>query len=213
VVVAGEDSNDRASLRVLLEALCPDMRGRVVEINDSVRLKFATGPRLTERVAVIAAKARARAERERADLACVFIHEDLDSTEGTAGESAHKRVTQAVETSLGQGHYVLVAAEIEAWLLLFPEALRSYTSGWVLPRKYHGRDTGMIDDPKRVMVKEVAKGGRRYVESDAPAVFRKIVENDGLGRAMGTNRTWLRFGDDVTTCCRDHLGPRRKASG
>lgn len=43
IVLAGEDRNDCKSLRILLEAFCPDMRGRIVEIKDSVRLRQATG--------------------------------------------------------------------------------------------------------------------------------------------------------------------------
>ncbi|WP_433362936.1 hypothetical protein [Streptosporangium sp. CA-115845] len=34
VVVAGEDRNDRLSLRILLEEFCPEMRGRIAEIGD-----------------------------------------------------------------------------------------------------------------------------------------------------------------------------------
>lgn len=59
VVVAGEDSNDRKGLRVLLEAFCPDMRGRVVEISDSVRLRQAQGATLAPRIATLLRKARA----------------------------------------------------------------------------------------------------------------------------------------------------------
>jgi hypothetical protein len=77
VVIAGEDGNDRRALRVLLEGICPDMAGRLVEIRDSVRLRYADDTALRQRVSVLYRKALARAERERAELACLFVHEDL----------------------------------------------------------------------------------------------------------------------------------------
>jgi hypothetical protein len=206
VVVAGEDSSDRKSLTVLLEAMCPEMRGRVVEINTSVRLRLATGSNLAQRVGVLARTARARAAREGAELACVFVHEDLDGTDGDGCQSIHKRVAQAIEAALGASHYVLVAAETEAWLLLFPEPLAAFASGWRVPQKYLGRDTGMIEDPKTVMKRRVATAARAYAESDAPAVLRKVVELGHLGRPTGRNRTWSRFADEVVVCCAEHLG-------
>ncbi|MGH3624244.1 MAG: hypothetical protein ACRDQ5_21065, partial [Sciscionella sp.] len=66
MVLAGEDSTDRKCLRVLLETFCPDMRGRIVEINDSVRLRQASGENLSGRVSTLAGKVHARAKREAA---------------------------------------------------------------------------------------------------------------------------------------------------
>jgi len=191
------------------------MRGRIVEISDSVRLRHATGDRLTKRVATIAAKAKARAAREEADLACIFIHEDLDGPEGSTGTAIHKQVTEAVTAAFTSGHYVLAVAEIEAWLLLFPDALSSYVTGWRLPRRYLGRDTGLISDPKRVIMKEISTSGRRYSESDAPLIFRRVVEAGDLTRPAGTNHAWRRFTDDVRKCCGSHLGsaPHHRRSG
>lgn len=37
-MLAGEDTNDRRVLRILIEAFCPDTRGRIVEVHDVVRL-------------------------------------------------------------------------------------------------------------------------------------------------------------------------------
>jgi hypothetical protein len=117
VIIAGEDGNDRRSLRTLLEAQCTEMHGRLVEINDSVRLRLATGKNLADRVAALGRKARARAIREQADLACVFVHEDLDSCHSADYDDARGRVQDALEAEFGSAHYVLdvlAAAEMEA---------------------------------------------------------------------------------------------------
>ncbi|WP_245651959.1 AAA family ATPase [Streptosporangium amethystogenes] len=67
VVVAGEDRNDQLSLRILLEEFCPEMRGRIVEIGDPVRLRQATGANLAARAETLARKVRARAVRDDRD--------------------------------------------------------------------------------------------------------------------------------------------------
>ena len=134
VVLAGEDRNDRRCLRILLEAFCEEMRGRLVEINEPV----------------------------------------------------------AVE-------------EMEAWLLLFPDALSDLVGSWKLPAKYRGKDTGRLTDPKGIFMREVSKGGRRYRESDAPAVLERVVALAIHREPIGSNRTWTRLGTDIADCCSRHL--------
>ncbi|MBG0816074.1 hypothetical protein [Planomonospora sp. ID82291] len=121
MVVAGEDRNDRIALRVLLEEFCPDMRGRIVEISDPVRLHQATGATLAARAEALAGKVRARATRDDTGVACVFVHEDLDRADGDDYPVIRERVGKALEAALGTAHYVLAVAEIEAWLLLCAE--------------------------------------------------------------------------------------------
>ncbi|WP_322748005.1 MULTISPECIES: hypothetical protein [unclassified Frankia] len=205
VVVAGEDGNDRRSLRILLEALCPQMRVRVVEISDSVRLRLATEANLADRVAVLARKARARAVRERADLACVFVHEDLDSVDGEGVAEIQARVCRALVTELGTAHYVLSISEMEAWLLLFPNSLETFVSSWNVPAKRQGKDTGSFGDPKKILTHEVSMGARRYRESDAPEIFEKIVNLGHIKTPSGSNRSWDLFCGDVECCCADHV--------
>src|SRR5690606_16939457 len=75
------------------------------------------------------------------------------------------------QPTLKKVHYVLAVEEMEAWLLLFPDALSDLVGSWKLPAKYRGKDTGRLTDPKGILMREVSKGGRRYRESDAPAVL------------------------------------------
>lgn len=210
VVLAGEDGNDRKSLRVLLEEFCPQMRGRIVGIKDSVRLRDASGSSLTGRVDILARKARARAVREDADLACVFVHEDLDATDGPAYDETHARVQQALTRALGNAHYVLAVEELEAWLLLFPDALTSLVSSWKVPRQYRNRDTGTLADPKRILMHDVSNATRRYRESDAPDVLARSVELGLVSNPRGRNRSWTRLRTDADDCARRHIPqPRR----
>ena len=211
VVVAGEDRNDRQVLRVLLEEFCPNMRGRIVEMAKSVPLRIASADTLGERVRKLARFAKARAERERADLACVFIHEDLDRPGG--GEehaTVLRRVQDALHREFATAHYVLATAETEAWLLLFPDALAGYAVGWSLPRRYHGCDTAQLGDPKRIMMNDVSRSGRTYRESDAPDVIAKAVDTGAVHTPSGTNQSWTQLRDDVSACCESHLTSARR---
>lgn len=210
VVLAGEDGNDRKCLRILLEEFCPDMRGRIVEVNDSVRLRGASPGTLAARVDTLAKKARARAARENAELACVFVHEDLDGPDGDGYVNTHDRVQRALTRALGAAHYVLAVAEMEAWLLLFPDALAGTVSSWKVPKQYRNRNTGALADPKKIMMNSVSGSARPYRESDAPDVFAKAVALNCLDQPSGTNRSWSRLRTDVDDCLRQHLPRMRK---
>lgn len=207
VVLAGEDSNDRTSMKHLLQKLCPHMR--VVDIRDPVRLRAATPEgALRKRVQTLVRMARAKAVKERAELACVFVHEDFDELDGPEYEKTHARVEHELHKVLGHGHYVLAVEEMEAWMLLFPDALMAVEQSWELPKRLRGKDTGRIKGPKEALMNEVGGGRkkrRKYREADAPAVFKAIAEG-GLEKALGSNRSWERFRADAHLCGSEHLG-------
>lgn len=204
VVFVGEDRNDRKSLSVLLEDLCPAMRGRIVEINDPARLKSATGKTLQERVKAVKRKAQARALRENSDLACVFIHEDLDDTDSQERLKIQQRVQAALDQAFDSAHYAMPAWEIEAWLLLFPDAIERHVTGWKVPRQLRSVDTGVIQDPKAKLI-NITGHHRRYRESDAPDVFERAVTMGLLASPSGTNRSWSQFCADALDCGSQHL--------
>lgn len=208
MVVAGEDRNDREGLKTLLEEKQPGLRGSIVQIRDTVRLHRATGANLTKRVRSIINKAEGAAEKHGpgTQVACLYVHEDFDDVDGPAYVEAHQRVEREIHRQMGHGHYVLAVAEMEAWTLLFPEALSSVVNAWRVPAKYQGKDTGRFSDPKRILMREVSGArGRRYTESDAPAVFRAIVEGGHLSSPRGKNSSWNRFWGDAELCGREHL--------
>lgn len=205
MVLAGEDATDRSCLRVVLEDTCPEMRGRLVEIADPVRLHAAPAEKLTSRVSALARKARARAARERAELACVVVHEDWDATDGPDAGHARERVQKALAAELGSAHYVLATWEIEAWLLLFPDAQRATAAKWSLPHRYLDRDTGLIADPKSMLRTHCVDGRRRYSVTDAPTVLAKAVELREIDRPRGRNRSMEHLTQEAQTCCAEHL--------
>ena len=139
MVVAGESANDREVLRCFLEEFCPEMRGRIVFLNDKVPLRDAGEETLKKRVAHFAAKVRAKAARENASIAAVFVHEDLDEVDSKRYELIHGRVQRALAYELGDAHYVLAVWEIEAWLLLFPEEVTAFATKWQVPASRRGR--------------------------------------------------------------------------
>ena len=212
-MIAGEDRNDRQSLRTLLEAFCPEMQGRLVEVNDSVRLRGASPSNLRDRVSTLAKSIRARAAREDADIACVFVHEDFDRADGEDYPHVRERVQKALTEEFGAAHYVLAVWELEAWLLLFPDALTALVRSWSVPAKYHGRDTGMLSDPKQIMMREVSRDPRRYRESDAPAAFEKVIALGRVDHPAGTNRSWVDLREESRQCCATHIPTQRGQGG
>lgn len=204
IVLAGEDSNDRRCLRIAIEARHPDAQGRIVEINEQVRLRQANSQNLTSRVHKLVRLAEARAAREQAKIAAFFVHEDFDAVDSPERAEARRRVQQALSNRLDRSHYVLATWEIEAWLLLFPRAVTAVSSSWVVPRKYHGRDTAKVHDPKQVITREACRtGGRRYRESDAPKILAKAVELGESTAPSGTNISWQELQTDIVSLARD----------
>ncbi|MEV6151089.1 hypothetical protein AB0L53_12195 [Nonomuraea sp. NPDC052129] len=190
---------------MLLEEFCPQMAGRIVEINDKVRLHQASDANLAARAETLASKVRARAVRDDTSVACVFVHEDLDNTDSDAYPIIRERVQKALESALGNVHYALAVSEIEAWLLLFPDALSAIAASWSLPAKHKGKDTGRLPDPKKILMNEVSGAGRRYRESDAPEILDRAAKLGVLDRPVGRNRSFDQIRVDVARCCTEHI--------
>jgi hypothetical protein len=200
-VVAGESANDREVLRCFLEEFCPEMQGRIVFLNDKVPLRDAGEENLKKRVARFAAQVRAKAARERASIAAVFVHEDLDQVDSGRYEMIHKRVQRALVRELGNAHYVLAVWEIEAWLLLFPDEVAAFATKWQVPASRRGRDTGRFQDPKRIFKEEISRAGTSYRESDAPAIANRIIARGALSSQSGSNRSYEVFRSDAAERC------------
>lgn len=179
------------------------MQGRIVFLNDKIPLRDASDATLKDRVRRFALLVKARAERERASVAAVFLHEDLDEVDSRHYETVRERVQRALARELENAHYVLAVWEIEAWLLLFPEAVTSFAKGWRVPAKRSARDTGKFQDPKRIFKAEISNSGSRYRESDAPAIASHIVALGQQSAPVGSNRSFVAFRADTAGRCRD----------
>lgn len=203
-MVAGESANDREILRRFLEAFCPEMTGRVVFLNDKVPLRDASEANLAIRISRFARQVRARAAREGADVAAVFVHEDLDDVDSEKFDLVRKRVQNALARELDNAHYVLATWEIEAWLLLFPEEITGFSARWQVPARRLGKDTGRFQDPKRIFKDEISKAGPHYRESDGPAIAAQVVAHGRQASPTGRNRSYEEFRHDVADQCQ-HL--------
>lgn len=212
VVVAGESANDREILRSFLEAFCPQMRGRVIFLNDKVPLRDASEANLGIRVRKFAAKVRARAERERASVAAVFLHEDLDDVDSARYDQVRDRVQRALTHELDNAHYVLAVWEIEAWLLLFPDEVSGFATGWQVPAKRRGKDTGKFRDPKRIFKEEISKAragaAASYRESDGPLIAAQITAQGKQSSPTGSNRSYSALRRDAMNRCKELDGAR-----
>ncbi|GAA4919109.1 hypothetical protein LX16_4405 [Stackebrandtia albiflava] len=199
VVLAGEDRNDREFLRLLLNDICPESVGRVAEIKDAVRLR-AANQQLASRVKALHKLAKGVAARKRAPLACLIVCEDYDAVECTAARHAQQRVQAELTRQIGGSHYLLATAELEAWLLLYPDVLDGYQTGWRVPKQRRRIDTGMIHDPKQVLKSEVSSPKRRYRESDAIEILRRVLGTGQLHNPTGRNTSWHHLHTELTNC-------------
>lgn len=199
--MAGESGNDRAILQHFIEAFCPEMHSRVVFLNDKIPLRDASDVNLRMRVDHFKKLVQARAAREKATVAGVFLHEDLDEVDSDSYESVRDRVQRALTRELANAHYVLAVWEIEAWLMRFPETIAQFNTGWEVPSKRRRRDTGKFQDPKRIFKDEVCKAGVPYRPTDGPGIAELAIARGEHLAPEGSNRSFADFRTDIGTRC------------
>lgn len=208
VLVFGESEHDRQAIRHLAAGLRPDLASAIeVRRRPLVLIKNATLPKARDNAAEIAAVA-AQEARIRPVLA-VLAHEDCDDV-----EPAHEKVEARIEENLkrercpGTPIAVAPAWEIEAWWLVFPEAVGRVVRGWRDPDDWVGKDVGRIRDAKEALAKAVlprtrTPGGaapRSYEERDSVAIARNIAEDGSLGSFdLGRRTTRSETGAPVHT--------------
>jgi hypothetical protein len=203
VLVFGESTNDTFALRQLIEALCPDLEGRVeVRRQPQIHLKDVPLDKMPGRVEKILRQIRLEIECE---LLCVFVHEDCDAVE-PADEGASAVIEAAFAKAGLQVHAVTPAWEIEAWWLQWPEQVSAVRSSWAVPDKHVGRQVGRIENAKEELDRLVRpKGAKRaflgYRESDSEAIARRIKQDDVARAPRATSASYSRFVRDVEKCC------------
>ena len=213
VLVFGEDANDTKAIAALIEALCPELIGRVYMRREPLLL--VKGVKVNEVAKKAEKAARAlTAEKAKGRVVCIFLHEDADTF-----EPGHARLSLEKENALRKHghevHAVTPAWEIEAWWLLWPDAVASYRESWRSPRAYVGRRVGIIEDPKKELRRLLRPANARtkfknYEEMDSPAIAA-IVRDKGLANSpQGQSESYDRFRRSVEECCRslrnrDHM--------
>lgn len=199
VLVFGEDENDRESIKILLEALRPDLRHRVKPQRHPLVLiknaRLEDVPDRAQQIANVVDAYRVRAEIDR-----VFAHEDCDDV-----EPAHERVATKIEEALAKAGCEAVAVtpawELEAWWFLWPSAVKAAKPSWREPNDYVGKSVGKIRNAKEELKKRVVppdakrrKGGfRGYQESDSPRIALRVQELGMINKPQAKSLSFDRF--------------------
>lgn len=196
IVVAGEGNYDREVLRHLVPALHPGDCPEVINMKRPIRLARAQAklsPRLQE------IKRFALGVADTAKLAGVVIHVDLDGVADESYDKLRRRITEEMRATFKDcpSALALAAYEIEAWLMLFPEAFPKVRPGWRLRDVDCRRDLAKLEKAKEHLVKYLGKPP--YRESDAPGIMQAAVQGGHVtARPAGNNRSFRDFADDMS---------------
>lgn len=133
VLVFGEDEHDRRAIRHLAEGLRSDLAGRVETRRQPLVLIKGVAPAKArssaQKVAGVASQ-----ESAARDVVAVLAHQDCDAL-----EPAHVVAAKRIEDELasagcpGRAIGVTPAWEIEAWWMIFPDAVGRVVAGWRKP--------------------------------------------------------------------------------
>lgn len=202
VLVSGEHQNDRRVIRTLVEALRPDLQGRLEFFRAPMSLvKDLNRAKAVERADKVVKVLRAR-QRRGALLAALF-HEDCD-----APEPEHLRKTTLIESYYSHAPCrvlaVVPAPMMEAWWLLFPHVLPRVRAAWREPVEFVGRDVGRLRDAKGELRRAVRpRTGPRtgrvlssfpdYTESDAPLIAEALAKSGAILTPSGKSDSWRLF--------------------
>jgi hypothetical protein len=185
VLVFGESEHDRRAIKLLVEGLRPDLAGLVEERRQPlVLIKNALPKKARSNAEKIAGIARIEAKAK--NVVAVLAHEDCDAV-----EPAHLQAAEKLEKQLsgaGCPHPVAVtpAWEMEAWWLVFPEAVGKVVHGWREPIDWLGKDIGRVEHAKEKLASAVQPRPprkappRAYHERDSVTIAQNIVTGDLL---------------------------------
>ena len=200
VLVFGESINDARAVASLIQALCPQLEGRVRALPRPTSLQRAAS---APKVAGWINRLHGAVLAHRQPVACVFVHRDADGPDPTAQLA---RATQAMLTNAGlqRAYAVVPTCEIESWWLAFPTATESLRTSWsgVLP-KTPGRVDSILD-PKRRLARLTGRKNPRhgYSEADSPAVARQVANAIAAGvQPSGHSPSYRHFVRSVGDCC------------
>ncbi|MBL8571734.1 MAG: hypothetical protein JNK84_21880 [Phreatobacter sp.] len=181
VLVFGEDDTDRSALIDIAQAVRKTTAKFAKRHRPLVLLRKSELP-ATRRRAAEGIAALVRAEAVSNDVIAVIAHRDCDSV-----EPAHVQAAEEIEAELkAAGVGVPVAAtpafEMEAWWLLFPEALSQVRRCWARI-EIGNRNVGSIVDAKEFLRRSLRPAdpvARQrcpdFCESDGAYIAAKIKE-------------------------------------
>ncbi|MFD3824469.1 hypothetical protein [Streptomyces sp. NPDC058625] len=197
---AGEDQDDCEILAALIRAHRPDLSAaaKPVRVNDPVRPRRKSGPKLAAAVEALVGKARAKARQQRAELLGFVVHEDLDGYTDVHYDRIRTTPTDEFARQCPQSRTALALAawEGEGWLLPFPDAFPHVRPRWKVPAQLLDRDTGRVKDAEEELKRGL--GLPVFRESDGPAVAREALQHRLIPSPRGTNRSYADFVGDLT---------------
>jgi hypothetical protein len=188
ILVFGEDTNDTRSIAKLAKVLAPKIGSYEVSPRRDpvVHLRAADLPKTRRKTSETIARVVA-AESIRRKVVAVIAHQDADAV-----EPAHVSIADVIEQELKsagvpQPIAAVPAWELEAWLMLFPEAIRKTRGCWKrLDLK--GRNTGTIGGAKEELRRLLRPTGQGrcpdYVESDSIKITENIEGLEGEKKAV-----------------------------
>ncbi len=208
VLVFGEDENDRASLRELIEALREDLVGKVQTRREPlVLIKNAKPEDVPDRAKRIADTVDI--SRATHNIVCVFAHEDQDDFEPKHEETCRK-IEEALEKAGCPAHAVVPAWELEAWWFMWPAAVQAVRpKSWREPDDYLNKEVGKIKDAKEELKRKVVpkdlkpekrKSFPHYQESDSPGIARQVREKSLARKPGAKSASYARFLSSVDQC-------------
>jgi hypothetical protein len=183
VLVFGEDEHDTKAIRHIVEGLRPDLAGTIEPRRyPLVLIKNATQEKARDNAQRIAEVARQ--EMAARTILAVLAHQDCDSVE-PAHVTAADRIEAELHNARCPGRVIAVtpAWEIEAWWMLFPEAVGKIVKGWRDPDDWIGADVGAVRNAKERLARAVQSRPkprsppRDYEERDSIQVARNVVED------------------------------------
>ena len=200
VLVFGENTNDARAISRLIEALCPELKGRVKARPEPASLqRSASSDTVMAWMDRIADVVR---NNER-PVRCVFIHRDSDMHD-PFGRLQTETEAALRNAGVADAHAVVPVHEIEAWWLLFPDATEQVRASWAgkLDRSHADRDRH--PNPKEELTRRTRRTDQRhaYSPADSPRVAQHVaaaIEHGVL--PTGQSRTYQRFGSSVSQCC------------
>lgn len=200
VLIAGEDHNDREAIRTLTAGLRPDLRRFEYHRAPLTLVKDLNQAKAKERAHKVIVALRAR--QKRGPLRALLLHEDCDAFE-PAHEDKIATIERHYSTAPCSVFAVVPAPMIEAWWLLFPDALPLVRASWRAPSEYVGRDTGRLAQAKKALREAVRPKGKvpgnfpDYSENDSPAIARAIVSSGRVASPQGRSLSWAVFVEKV----------------
>ncbi|MGW0773978.1 hypothetical protein ACWD01_10100 [Streptomyces sp. NPDC002835] len=199
IAVAGEGRYDREILRHLIpvvHAIPAARRPKMAQITRDMRLNKADN-QLAPRLQVLKQLAQGLAAKEQATLLGIVVHVDLDHVIDDNYTERRKRLAADLERTFDcETALALAADEIEAWLMLFPDAFPKVKPGWKLKDRDRQRDLGRILGTKEHLKTHL--GHPMYRESDAPLVMKAAVDHNLVNSCQAKrNQSYADFIEDL----------------